>query len=111
MLDLGVWAAVQSFVEKLHRGHRTDVSAIANTVERAWGKMDSDCFRKVYLRWQEVIKLILEDNGGNAKVEERRGRLTSPIITDDGEHMLPSIIELASDLDDVPDSSLFQKEL
>jgi hypothetical protein len=75
MLDLGVWMALQSKVDKLHYRHRHHVDALARTVFEAWEELDEVKLTNVYNRWKFVLELIIEDNGGNEKVESKRGKL------------------------------------
>ena len=90
MLDLGVWASIQSFVERLHRGRRTQVSSLVNTIENAWSIMDSSSFTNVHLRWERVLKLVIADNGGNAKVDQQRKKLLKAVVTAENAE-LPSL--------------------
>ena len=75
MLDLGVWMALQSVVETLHFRKRMQLGALAETVEEAWDKLEPIKLENVYNRWKMVLDLIIEDEGGNAKVETKRGKL------------------------------------
>ena len=75
MLDLGVWMALQSKVEKMHFRKRTNANAIARTVEAAWEELEPVKMTNVWNRWKMVLDLIIDDNGGNALVETKRGKL------------------------------------
>ena len=75
MLDLGVWMAFQSVVEKAHHRHRKEKEALCRTVEKAWEDLDPIKLTNVYNRWKMVLDLIIEDNGGDALVESKRGKL------------------------------------
>ena len=75
MLDLGVWMALQSVVEKLHHNQRQELNALCSTVERAWGDLDMVKLSNVYERWKMVLDLILKDDGGDKFVEANRGKL------------------------------------
>ena len=75
MLDLGVWMALQNVVEKLHTKSRMEVQALARTVERGWQELEPVKLENVHRRWKMVLDLIIEDKGGNAKVETKRGKL------------------------------------
>ena len=46
-------------------------------VEEAWYKLEPIKLENVYNRWKMVLDLIIEDEGGNAKVETKRGKLFS----------------------------------
>ena len=75
VLDLGLWNSLQSAVEKLHRDKRTDADAIAHSALQAWRALPSDKISRVFSRIPVVLDLIIEDQGGNDKVEGRRGQL------------------------------------
>ena len=68
-LDLGVWMAFQSLVEKLHLFKRQEVKALCNTVDRAWEDMDATKLRNVFERWKLVLDLIIKDDGGDRYIE------------------------------------------
>ena len=86
LLDLGVWRAVQSNVEKLSWRNRQDLNVLAHTVEDAWDKFSVETIGKVYKRWTRVLDLIQLDNGGNRFVESLRGKLTKdPNATEEDE--------------------------
>ena len=74
-LNLGLWNSLQSVVEKLHRDKRTDADAIAHSALQAWRDLPSNKISRVFSRIPIVLDLIIEDQGGNDKVEGRRGRL------------------------------------
>ena len=75
MLDLGVWMALQNVVEKLHFKMRNEKEALARTVWRGWEGLEAIKLNNVYQRWKLVLDLIIEDDGGNSKIESRRGKL------------------------------------
>jgi len=75
MLDLGVWMALQSVVEKMHFRKRVQTDALARTVESSWDKLEPIKLTNVWNRWKMVLDLIIEDNGGDALVEAKRGKL------------------------------------
>ena len=75
MLDLGIWMALQSVVEKLHHGQRQHLDALCNTVMKAWGELEAVKLTNVYERWKLVLDLIIEDNGGDRLIESKRGKL------------------------------------
>ena len=81
LLDLGVWRAMQSLVEKLSFRCRQDPNVLATTVEKAWLQFPATTIEKVYQRWLLVLDLILKDNGGNRFVESYRGKLTNDPTT------------------------------
>ena len=75
MLDLGVWMALQSVVEKMHHSKRQELKALCNTVMKAWDELDSVKLNNVYERWKMVLDLIMKDDGGDKFVESNRGKL------------------------------------
>ena len=75
MLDLGVWMAFQNVVEKIHAGKVKEKDALARTVEAAWLEMGPVKLTNVWNRWRLVLDLIIEDGGGNRKVESKRVKL------------------------------------
>ena len=75
MLDLGIWMAIQSVVEKLHFGCMKENNALARTVDKAWEELEPVKLTNVFNRWKLVLDLIIDDEGGNRKVESKRGKL------------------------------------
>merc|ERR1711935_831459 len=76
LLDLGVWCSLQSQVEKEHYMKRTDLNALAKSVDNAW-KNDAtikEMIGKVWSRLRNVLFNIREDKGGNNLVETKRGK-------------------------------------
>jgi hypothetical protein len=81
MLDLGAWMSIQHVVERLHRNRVMNERALSDTVLEAFDRFDG--FMKlgaIARRWELVLDLILEDDGGNNLVETKRGVLTKPLI-------------------------------
>lgn len=71
MLDLGVWRSIQSVVERIHHTRRCNHDALAMSVEEAWKNyLNAEAFKRVFARLNTVMDCILEDNGGNALVEQ-----------------------------------------
>lgn len=76
MLDLGVWASIQSKVEKVHHMKRCQHDALARSVMTAWNTyLDEGAFARVFNRLRVVLSCIVDDGGGNEKVESKRGKL------------------------------------
>ena len=48
---------------------------MARTVDRAWKDLEPVKLENVFRRWNMVLDLIIEDEGGNRKVETKRGKL------------------------------------
>ena len=81
MLDLGAWMTIQSVVEKLHRQRVMNEDALADTIEEAFDNFDGYTkLAAIARRWELVLDLILDDDGGNDLVETKRGVLTKPLV-------------------------------
>jgi uncharacterized protein (DUF2267 family) len=75
VLDLGIWLSIQAAVEKRMHMRRGDKEALANAVIETWeSHLSTEAFTRVCDRLRNVLSLIAEDNGGNALVEEKRGK-------------------------------------
>ena len=74
-LDLGLWTSLQSKVEVEHRDKCTNSNAIAHSVQQARKELPSATISRVFERIPVVLQLIVDDDGGNDKVEDRRGQL------------------------------------
>lgn len=100
MLDLGVWRSIQCAVEKEHLYMRYHADSLARTVERAWDtRLKPEAFKKVYDRLYLVLRLIIEDNGGNNLVESKRGKLfRDPVLPDEMEQQVDDAEPEAHDL-------------
>ena len=48
---------------------------MARTVDRAWKELEPVKLENIFRRWKMVLDLIIEDEGGNRKVETKRGKL------------------------------------
>ena len=81
MLDLGAWMSIQSVVEKLHRTRVMNEKALAETVLQAFDEFDGYTkLAAIARRWELVLDLILDDDGGNNLVETKRGMLTKTLV-------------------------------
>ena len=80
MLDLGVWMALQSLVEKLHLGKVMQSDELTRTVFDSFARISEDIFTRVYERWQHTLRLIISGKGTNEVVEEDRGKEKSLIL-------------------------------
>jgi hypothetical protein len=70
ILDLGMWMSLQSFVEKKHRGKRTDVAVLARMIQEAWDQFDESAFSRVYACWMKVLGLVtIANHGDNAWID------------------------------------------
>ena len=82
MLDLGVWVALQSLVEKIHKGKVTQSDILAQSVEEAFHLILSEILDKVHSRWKLVIQLLVSGKGTNEVVEEHRGLKPKAMLED-----------------------------
>eukprot|EP00957_Ditylum_brightwellii_P042968 3254524-Ditylum_brightwellii.AAC.1 len=71
MLDLGAWMAIPSIVGKNHLGHVKDNDCLARSAELAWDSLSSDKSTNIFNQWKLVLNLIIEDEGGNDKVQDK----------------------------------------
>ena len=65
LLDLGIWMAIQSYAEMLHKNKVMQADVLADSVEKAWDVLSSSVLTKVHERWKLVLKLILAGKGSN----------------------------------------------
>ena len=77
MLDLGVFMAIQSLVERKICGKVPDKKILADVVVEAFEGLDPEVLRKVHQRWIKVLYLIRKGNGTNDMVKKERGLKTS----------------------------------
>ena len=107
MLDLGVWMAIQSVVEKMHFCQRTEVEALFRTVTQSWKDFESIKLENVYHRIIMVLDLIIDDGGGNRLVESKRGKLfrapRTVIETESSDNEFSSEVENDENADDSDD--------
>jgi len=69
MLKLGVWIVLQNVVKMMHSKKRKEADALHGMVKDAWEKLDPVKHEKM------VLDLIIEEEGGNSKVESKQDRL------------------------------------
>jgi hypothetical protein len=91
LLDLGIWMSIQTAVEKAMCMKRGDIQALVNAVNDAWDtRLSEKAFNNVYERLQNVLAMIDDDKGGNAKVEENRDKhfrkLDMPAAADESDN-------------------------
>ena len=68
--------SIQSVVQRVHYNRRCHHDALAKSVEDAWrSHLNEGAFLRVYKRIRVVLRCILEDDGGNHLVEQKRGKL------------------------------------
>ena len=123
LLDLGVWCSLQSKVEKEHKEKRNDATALAKSVYDTWNNYNKlqDVIGRVWGRLRNVLVLVKEGNGGNDKVETKRGKEfrkfdlpeTIPIGTETNAAVgtnintaIPIALDIDYDYDDVDDEYL-----
>ena len=70
--------SLQSHVEKLHRNRTRDPDGLAVSVKQAWDHLPVETIQKVFDRIPIVLQLIVEGDGDNINVEDRRGRRNDP---------------------------------
>jgi DNA-binding protein Fis len=76
MLDLGIWMSVQAAVSRVHHKRQYHPDALAQSVKDAWDNyLSPNAFKNVHGRLRIVLHCIVEDNGGNNIVEQKRGNL------------------------------------
>ena len=104
MLDLGVWTALQSFTEYLHRRKVMQPDVLCKSVLEAYEKIDVSIFAKVYERWKLVLKLIRAGRGTNNLVEAHCGLKvnlaqlpTVPELDSDDEETVRDLVKKAED--------------
>ena len=65
LLDLGIWMAIQSIVEKFHRNKVVTKDALSRSVYNAFNEIDNKILAKVHERWVKVLDLIVKGDGSN----------------------------------------------
>jgi hypothetical protein len=81
MLDLGVWASLQSAVEIEHRDMtRTSPDALDRSTREAWRKYSTATLLKIYNRWVLCLDHIIMLCGDNGKIDKLRGDLVIPLV-------------------------------
>ena len=112
MLDLGVWVALQSFTEHLHKKRVMHADVLSQSVYEAYQKIDASIFSKVYQRWRLVLKLIKAGRGTNNLVEAHRGLKINlaqlpevPDLDSDDEETVRGLVQKAED-EDIEERSL-----
>lgn len=101
MLDLGVWVALQSLVENLHKGKVMQADELARSVMTAFSKISASILTRVWNRWKLTLHLIVSGKGTNEVVEGYRG-LKKPLVVDD----LPTVPESECEKGYVYDNAL-----
>ena len=109
MLDLGIWMSIQAKVEKMHHMKRCHHDALAKSVETAWESyLDKGAFSCIFKRMRVVLTCIVDDHGGNEKVEDKRGVLyldatIVDLTNEDEDEQNEYIIDITADIDEDDD--------
>jgi hypothetical protein len=74
VLDLGLWRSIQSWSEQQHHNKTTLADTLAVSVNEAWEHLPVQTIYNVFSKVLEVLRIIVDDEGRNDRVEERRGR-------------------------------------
>ena len=90
MLDLGVWAEVQSEVEIIHRSKVMKNDVLAKSIDEAFERVNVIALLNVHSRWIKVLDLIIEGNGDNDLVKKYRGSkvVDQTAFDDEVEHVM-----------------------
>ena len=106
MLNLRVWMALKSVVEKLHFHQQNEIGALCRTVTRACEELNAIKLTNVYERWKMVLDLILKDDGGDRFIKSNHGKLfrapsqeTEDLDEDDVRHTADAENITAEDID------------
>ncbi len=70
--------SLQSHMEKLHRNRTRDPDGLAVSIKQEWEQLPVETILKVFDRIPIVLQLIVEGNGDNVNVEDRRGHHNNP---------------------------------
>jgi len=109
VLDLGIWCTLQLAIDKMMRGRRGELDSLVKGVMDTWLSVDlTSQFASVWGRLQQVLCLIVEDNGGNTLVERKRGKkfqglnlesiIAQPVAVEDAE--VEDLVEAMEEEDD-----------
>ena len=90
--------ALQSVVEKIHRGKLINRDVLAETVYEAFGSMDEAVLRNVYFRWLTVLDLVIEGEGLNDLVERNHSMIRRNPLDDNNDDDLMEIIALLDEM-------------
>ncbi len=82
VLDLGLWWSIQSWSEQQHHNKATLSDALAASVNEAWEQLPVQTIIHV----PEVLQMIVDDEGRNDHVEERRDRHHRNAAEEEGRH-------------------------
>ena len=105
MLGFGMWMLVLAAVQRVHHMRRCHHDALARSVDEAWrSHLNSKSFHNVWKQLRVVLVCIIDDEGGNQKVESKRGKLfrdaTIIDLTNEDDEDESEIIDLST-LNDV----------
>ena len=90
MLDLGVWVAVQSEVESIHRSKVMKNDVLAKSIDEGFEKVNVTALDRIHSRWIKVLDLIIKGKGDNDLVEKYRGSKVVDLTAfdDEVEHVM-----------------------
>ena len=94
MLDLGVWMALQSKVESIHKGKVMQSDELSRSVHQAFDEISENILSRVYERWKMVLHLIHSGKGTNEVIEEHRGKLNQSLLDVDKLPTIPDSVKL-----------------
>ena len=103
MPDLGVWCALQSYVESVHKGKVMQCDKLAKSVVTAFNSINTEVFEKVHKRWKLVLQLIMSGKGTKEVVEQHRGLNKNPtnlppINNDDDEDQELALVKMMEEM-------------
>ena len=73
-LDLGLWQSIQPWVEEQQFSKTTIADALSRSALEAWQNLPIATISSIFWWVPGVLQLLVDDNGGNNLVQERRGR-------------------------------------
>ena len=94
MLDLGVWMALQSLVETIHRGKVMQSDELSKSVHKAFSYISEDVLTNVYERWKLILHLIHSRKGSNEVIEEHCRKLNRKLLDPDKLPTVPETFKL-----------------
>ena len=107
MLDLGVWMALQSITEYLHKKKVMQNDVLAESMQEAFDEISKKILEKVHDWWKLMLKLIVQGKGSNNLVEAHHGLKdnladlpTVPDCDSDNKETIKKLIKQAEDEDE-----------
>ena len=90
----GVWMALQSKVESIHKGKVMQSEELSRSVHQAFDEISENILCRVYERWKMVLHLIRSGKGTNEVIEEHRGKLNQSLLDVDKLPTIPDSVKL-----------------